>query len=433
MRRLVRSFWGPRQESVEEVAARWTALLKRLGEIEPAVFGPWTGVSDFGPDPSVEVETEALAAYLRESNADDGRLDRTGYRLALHTSARQTVQVSISGSAGGLSELVPMVVVIAITAPDDSPSLPYTEILRALAESWDIDVGDVTDDDILDALEDDGLGPGDRSIGWGGYLSQRRAALLSDSGLSLPGKAEPMTHGGVLLDLSGVGTVEDLVALNRQLRATGALEPLPPPMDRRDRLGAGGPQQVGCSEAAAPGEAVNQGPRPRPTGRPFSVRDAVAAVEVLLTRPVPADGPTNREGDPDSGEWTGSFGAGFRLTRLWESRGYFGVSGPDWNAAQEESEAYLAALAAELEQRWGPHRDVSMRPYLFRSYADEPMPPLFAEICSFDLYGDLLVWGPLDTPEGQRWVAVSVSQCDEDAPHIMLAATGDSPVTEPDE
>jgi hypothetical protein len=56
-----------------------------------------------------------------------------------------------------------------------------------------------------------------------------------------------------------------------------------------------------------------------------------------------------------------------------------------------------------------------------------------AEICSFDLYGDLLVWGPLDTPEGQRWVAVSVSQCDEDAPHIMLAATGDSPVTEPDE
>jgi hypothetical protein len=29
------------------------------------------------PDPSVEVETEALAAYLRESNADDDWLDRT--------------------------------------------------------------------------------------------------------------------------------------------------------------------------------------------------------------------------------------------------------------------------------------------------------------------------------------------------------------------
>ncbi|MGW7361842.1 hypothetical protein ACWGI8_00070 [Streptomyces sp. NPDC054841] len=170
----------------------------------------------------------------------------------------------------------------------------------------------------------------------------------------------------------------------------------------------------------------------RPTGSPFSLAAAVAAIDALLAGPIPEDGPTEWEPGGDDEGWTGSSGAGFRLVPLWESRGYFGVPGPEWDAAQEESEEYLVSLAVELGKRWGPHREVSMRAYLMDEVPEEEVPPLIAEICAFDLYGDLYVWGPVDTPRGQRWVAISVSQCDEDAPHIMLGAVSTDPVPDPD-
>ncbi|MEE1756298.1 hypothetical protein [Streptomyces sp. SP18CS02] len=169
------------------------------------------------------------------------------------------------------------------------------------------------------------------------------------------------------------------------------------------------------------------------TGTPFAVTDALAAVDALLVRPVPAAGPTGWDPDPPDGEWTGSLGAGFRLVPLWRSRDHFGVPAREWDAAQEEAGANLAALAAALDARWGPHRTVGMRPFLLRGTAGRPMPPLLAELCAFDLYGDLRVWGPVGTPHGPRWAAVSVGQCDDDAPHLMVAALSDAPLIEPDD
>lgn len=172
------------------------------------------------------------------------------------------------------------------------------------------------------------------------------------------------------------------------------------------------------------------------TGTPFEVAEAVAAVDALLGLPVPEDGPTLWEPseEPSKGEgWSGSYGAGFRLKLLWESRAYFGVPGPEWDAAQEEAEAYLSALTSMLEKRWGPHRQVSMRAFLLGEVDDESLPPLFAELRAFDLYGELRVWGPVGSPHGPRWVAVSLGQCDEDAPHMMVAAVSDAPVEEIDE
>ncbi|MFG3495140.1 hypothetical protein [Streptomyces sp. NPDC047928] len=167
------------------------------------------------------------------------------------------------------------------------------------------------------------------------------------------------------------------------------------------------------------------------TGTPFDADDGARAVRDLLARPVPDGGGT--EWEPGSDEWTGSVGAGFRLALLWRSRHYFGVPGPEWDAAQDEAEAYLAELVAVLGKRWGPHRVVSMRPYLFGKVNGDPMPPLFAELAAFDLYGDLRVWGPLDTPHGPRWVGVSVAQCDEDAPHLMVGAVSALPLTSADD
>ncbi|MEE1756297.1 Imm52 family immunity protein [Streptomyces sp. SP18CS02] len=227
MRRVVRGFWGPRRETDQELAARWSALLTRLEELHPEVFGAWQEVPGPGPD--------VLAAYLRERNADDDWSDRKGYAMALSTPEAAPVKVSVSGTGGGVSEHLAMSVVLTLTSPDAGPVLAYAEILRAVAETWDVDWGEVTETALQLALEDDGRVPGQACVGWAGYLSERRAALLAAGAPDLPGKAEPAGDGGVLLDLSGTGTVEDLVALNRDIRATGALEALPRPM-RRPRL-----------------------------------------------------------------------------------------------------------------------------------------------------------------------------------------------------
>ncbi|OKK06232.1 hypothetical protein AMK26_09270 [Streptomyces sp. CB03234] len=165
------------------------------------------------------------------------------------------------------------------------------------------------------------------------------------------------------------------------------------------------------------------------TGTPFDVTEAVAAVDGLLALPVPVGGPTAWEPSEEEG-WSGSYGAGFRLKLLWESRAYFGVPGPEWDAAQDEAGEYLAALTSALDERWGPHREVSMRAFVTGEADDESVLPLFAELRAFDLYGELMVWGPVGAPHGPRWVAVSVGQCDEDAPHMMVAAVSDVPIEE---
>lgn len=224
MRRVVRGFWGPRPESEQELAVRWSTFLTRLHEIAPAVFGTWEPIGEAtGPD--------ALAAHLRERNAGDDWSDRKGYAMALSTPATNPVKVTVSGTGGGISDHLAMSVVVTITTTDDHASLPYAEVLRALAETWDVDWGEVTETELQLALENDGREPGQACVGWAGYLSQRRAALLGSG--DLPGKAEPTEHGGLLLDLSGSASgIDDLVAVNRDVRATGALQALPRPMDR---------------------------------------------------------------------------------------------------------------------------------------------------------------------------------------------------------
>ncbi|MFJ6194933.1 hypothetical protein [Micromonospora sp. NPDC092111] len=155
-------------------------------------------------------------------------------------------------------------------------------------------------------------------------------------------------------------------------------------------------------------------------------------VEELVAGPVPAAGPTVAEGDPDTGEWTGTRGGGFRVIPLWESDALTGVYGPEWGEREERAEEQLASLVRELARRWGAHGRVSMRVPLFRNQAGEPMPPLFQSLCDADCYGDLAVWGPVPTgPDAdRRWVAVSVNQSDGDAPMVMAAVVSDQPITE---
>ncbi|MCT7351218.1 hypothetical protein N4P33_03410 [Streptomyces sp. 15-116A] len=152
-----------------------------------------------------------------------------------------------------------------------------------------------------------------------------------------------------------------------------------------------------------------------------------------MTAPIPASGPPTSEGDPETGEWSGTRGEGLWLLPLWEGKWLTGVYGEDWNAAEEEAESHLTALATELDARWGRHRTVSMRVPLLRSTTGTPLPEPYRTLAATDCYGDLRVWGPLHeptTPATPRWLSLSLNQSDGDAPVIITALITTYPIEE---
>lgn len=228
MERLVRVFWGPRAESFEEQAARWEATLGRVAVLLPQVRPPgsgdlwtWQRVRDGSAVPLTPTPA-ALDAALREGWEDDGGLflvvtGPAGWKLDLY------------GLVGQESEYVSNSMVITVRSPDDA-AVPESELLAAVAELWDPDTGNVLDDDVFDLLEDHAdYETGDPAAGWLTYLSPARAARVPDD---LKAVRTQLPTGGVLLDIAAPGDHDALLAAHLRLRESGALQPLPTPMDR---------------------------------------------------------------------------------------------------------------------------------------------------------------------------------------------------------
>ncbi|MFD7313993.1 hypothetical protein [Streptomyces sp. NPDC059883] len=283
MRRVVRGFWGPREESAEALAGRWKLTLDRLAGLltvvgsdsalgsgaagsRPSGFrdpgsdsdsgsgsvsgsgadapltSPWTwrNVTASGPVTELRPDEASLLAALRAAQAADGWSDRTGCALRLVVEGGPGWKIEVSGLAGGTPEFLLQSMVIGVSSPDEAgtpePGIPEAEfpdaeLLCIVAELWEPDFGGVTDDDVLDALEDDaGFAPDEPSVGWIGYLSPGRAALLPED-LAAVARTD-VRGGGALLVLAARGDTEDVLRANLWLREAGALRPLPRPMDR---------------------------------------------------------------------------------------------------------------------------------------------------------------------------------------------------------
>ncbi|MEV6073540.1 hypothetical protein AB0L80_00280 [Streptomyces sp. NPDC052069] len=237
MRRVVRGFWGPRPESAEALAGRWkhtldhlTALLPEAGSPAGAgLAGPWRQVHASGPGTELPADEAALLAALRLVRTADDWSDVTGTGLRIARGGGSGWKAEISGLAGGTPEFLLQSLVIALHAPDDA-EVPEAALLAALARVWEPDFGDVSDDDVLDALEDDaGFSVGDPVVGRVGYLSPGRAALVPDE---LKAVREELPGGGVLLRIAAPGDTDAVVRAYERLNGAGALRPLPRPMDR---------------------------------------------------------------------------------------------------------------------------------------------------------------------------------------------------------
>lgn len=229
-RRAIRVFWGRRPESVQTVASRWRRTLEQVEFLLPEVVGgSWQQIHSAGPATAVTVDQ--LAQVLENAQAAEDWSDRLGSGLRLVAGSDSDGSDSewgleLSGLAGGEPEIVLQSMILALSAPDTA-EVPETELLRMLAAVWEPDFGDITDDNILDALEDESAyRVGDPVIGRVGYLSSARADAIPDD---LAAGVAALPGGGVLLQ---IGAVDGVGRAYERLREAGALDPLPRPLDR---------------------------------------------------------------------------------------------------------------------------------------------------------------------------------------------------------
>ncbi|CAG7579792.1 MULTISPECIES: hypothetical protein [Rhodococcus] len=231
MRRVVRAFWGPRREPVETLAGQWRQTLEHVTELLPAAAPPargeWRQVHASGPDTACA--PDELTAVLLDAQGAEAWSDLTGTGLRLMHAGADGWAVELSGVAGGAPQFLLQSLVMTVDAPDGAV-VPESELLATLASVWEPDFGDVSDDDILDALEDDaGFTVGDPVVGRFGYLSAARAVLVPDGPEAV---RQDTLSSGRLLHIAAPGDVDTVVRVYGRLRDAGALDPLRRPLDR---------------------------------------------------------------------------------------------------------------------------------------------------------------------------------------------------------
>ncbi|GAA2287233.1 hypothetical protein GCM10010415_67790 [Streptomyces atrovirens] len=178
MRCVVRGFWGPRQESAEELAARWSTTLDRFPRLLPQTTGTWRTAPASGPAETLQpTEPSLLAALHRAWTTDDwSAANGTSLRLIADTAAPGW-KVEIAALAGGTPEYLLQSLVATIVFPGEAPDLPDAALLTTVAESWHPDYGDVIDRAVTSAPKKEaGFRIGTPSVGRLAYLSAGRAA-----------------------------------------------------------------------------------------------------------------------------------------------------------------------------------------------------------------------------------------------------------------
>lgn len=240
----IRGFWGTRQESVEELAKRWVAFLRRLSELDGEVFDGWRESSDNElTAPYLTPTISTLATYICAQNPEENA-DFIGRTATLSASRPACPNVRVSATAGGVEGVVGSRVVVTLGI-EAVPQTAESEVARrlrgrlgdllsALVEEWEPDWGDVSDMALRDAVANaQGLRPSNPRCGTITYLSAGRRALAPPD---LPSVSRTLPDGGVVIDLTdaqgGVATVDQVIAVDSLLRKAGALEKLPIPTDR---------------------------------------------------------------------------------------------------------------------------------------------------------------------------------------------------------
>ncbi|MEV7953584.1 hypothetical protein [Streptomyces sp. NPDC088141] len=211
--------------------------------MDGTTFGDWhdAGRGD-ASDPVVvpsegAVSEEVVTDYIERKNQGPD-LDVVGYTSSLWAHNPGKLRVTTAIHAGGASRYIMNSISLTFRSRDVDESTEVirrsAELLRIIADAWDIDAGQVYNNSQYDAVDEKfDLRNSDPRCGRSVYLSAGRAASAPEG---LDATYTRTAAGGLLIDLTRGGTtvptVEAIVEANRELRAAGALESLPEPFDR---------------------------------------------------------------------------------------------------------------------------------------------------------------------------------------------------------
>lgn len=233
MRRVVRGFWGPRKESADDLAARWSTTLERFALLLPEAVGgagEWRTVPAAGPGRTLQPDEGSLFHALHTAREADPWAAANGTSLRLladHPAPGWKVEIAVL--AGGTPDSLLQSLVATVTSPDEA-LLPDAALLTVVAEAWQPDYGDVSDRAVTAALKKEaGFRIGMPSVGWVGYLSPGRASRVP---ADLTADRVELPTGGLLLVLTTPDDTAAVVEAYGTLKRSGALEPLPRPMNR---------------------------------------------------------------------------------------------------------------------------------------------------------------------------------------------------------
>ncbi len=253
-------------------------------------------------------EGKALLDALRAAQSAADWSDLTGTGLRLVGTGTPGWEAEVSGLAGGAPEFLLQSLAIVLHAPD-AAVVPEEDVLALLARVWEPDFGDVSDDDVLDALEDEaGYAVGDPVVGRTGYLSPARAALVPDG---MEAVRQELPGGGELLSIAAPETARRWCARTSGCARRGRWPRCPARWTGRScdggPRGDGGPPRNGLSRDGLSLDGRRRTVTSR-AGEPFEVGRALTEIGRLLTVPLPPTGLTTALGDPATGEWTATQG-----------------------------------------------------------------------------------------------------------------------------
>jgi hypothetical protein len=235
-------FWGPRQETPEELAARWIKLIARLQAIDP-IFAHWYIWTDADRAVPFFTEVESLAGEISAhvGTEDDGRPQPYyGYQLFVHNTAEMKPgprNFTIHMIAGSPSERISHSIGIDTdygVVPDlDIVTFKiFKDALLALAETFDAPAGLAYPTKLMD------LWPNNRErytwlkLAWITYVAPRFAALITPPSSAIVVRRP---DGGLLMaatDETFVTSNPAHMAVAREIAAAAApFNALPYPWD----------------------------------------------------------------------------------------------------------------------------------------------------------------------------------------------------------
>ncbi|MGH3353161.1 MAG: hypothetical protein ACRDPS_21030 [Nocardioides sp.] len=219
-----RGFWGPRQETPDQIADKLVAFVTGLND----VVGDDITWSAPGLRGQSLADPEVARQVISKAFADNTDAPHLGISQAYDARGKKIKMISITMGVGGYSDSPKMQNRFVLDWFGDGGSALADPILRHIVSVWDPDWADVTAMSFMEALIDvQPVGKPTPKVGYLTYLSEARAQALPGG---LENHKTNLDGGGAIIG-SGEGdgflSVDKATEFAKVLRLSPAFSPTP--------------------------------------------------------------------------------------------------------------------------------------------------------------------------------------------------------------